>query len=283
MANAHVHHSRYSLYLPGRFAPQLSKKIASYILFSKTAHASSPFPLSADRCIPYPFEKIKANQPEPPRFLSGDRRTHCRVPLSPLCPVSTAGPCVPTVWGGSFFPCTTALLQSNEASPAEHPHCLGSPTLERRREEMGEGREGKEGLTLTTRFPHLKVTPSLPPASLSPWRREQQPPPVFWPGESHGQRSWWAPVRGVAESWPRLNEHLSRAAHHSASGYSAPCKYSYRFTFLTFLPGSLYSSPMGLPYAFQKTCPACCHVMTSSHESALSLNVIFPKRFPSTP
>ena len=76
---------RHSLYLPGRFAPQLSKKIASYFLFSNTAHASSPFPLSADRCIPYSFEKIKANQPEPPRFPSGDRRAHRRVPsVTPL-------------------------------------------------------------------------------------------------------------------------------------------------------------------------------------------------------
>ena len=29
-----------------------------------------------------------------------------------------------------------------------------------------------------------------------PWRREQQPTPVFLPGESHGQEAWWATVHG---------------------------------------------------------------------------------------
>ena len=33
-----------------------------------------------------------------------------------------------------------------------------------------------------------------------PWRRKWQPTPVFLPGESHGQRIWWATVPGVAES-----------------------------------------------------------------------------------
>ena len=34
-----------------------------------------------------------------------------------------------------------------------------------------------------------------------PWRRKQQPTPVFLPGESHGQRSLAATVHRVAKSW----------------------------------------------------------------------------------
>ena len=35
-------------------------------------------------------------------------------------------------------------------------------------------------------------------------RGKWQPTPVFLPGESHGQRSWWATVHGVAKSQTRL-------------------------------------------------------------------------------
>ena len=39
-----------------------------------------------------------------------------------------------------------------------------------------------------------------------PWRRKQQPTPVFLPGESHGQRNPAGYiVHGVAKSWTRLN------------------------------------------------------------------------------
>ena len=31
------------------------------------------------------------------------------------------------------------------------------------------------------------------------WRRERQPTPVFLPGKSHGQRTWWATVHGVVK------------------------------------------------------------------------------------
>ena len=190
MADAHAHHSRHSAYLPWRFAPPLSKEIASHFLSSKTAHTSSPFPLSADCRVPYSFEKIKASQPELPRIASGDRRAPCRVHTGsrPFCHTSAPSPRLHSrrqalVFPPSrglpsglepSFPCTIARLQSPEGSPTEHPQCLGCPTLERRKGGRG-GREGKEGLTLTTR--------------LSPRRREWQPPPVFWPGESHGQRS----------------------------------------------------------------------------------------------
>ena len=33
-----------------------------------------------------------------------------------------------------------------------------------------------------------------------PWRRKQQPTPVFLLGESHGQRSWWASLWGHIQS-----------------------------------------------------------------------------------
>ena len=32
------------------------------------------------------------------------------------------------------------------------------------------------------------------------WKRKWQPTPVFLPGESQGQRTWWAAVHGVAQS-----------------------------------------------------------------------------------
>ena len=50
-----------------------------------------------------------------------------------------------------------------------------------------------------------------------PWRREQQPTPIFLPGEFHGQIAWQAPVHAVAESdmteqlslSSKVTEHLS--------------------------------------------------------------------------
>ena len=36
------------------------------------------------------------------------------------------------------------------------------------------------------------------------WRRKWQPTPVFFPGESHGQRSWQAIVHGVSKNQTRL-------------------------------------------------------------------------------
>ena len=38
------------------------------------------------------------------------------------------------------------------------------------------------------------------------WRRKWQPTPVFLPGESQGQRAWWAAVYGVAQSQIRLKQ-----------------------------------------------------------------------------
>ena len=38
-----------------------------------------------------------------------------------------------------------------------------------------------------------------------PLEKEVQPTPVFLPGESHGQRSLWATIHGVAKSRTRLS------------------------------------------------------------------------------
>ena len=45
---------------------------------------------------------------------------------------------------------------------------------------------------------------SIPELGGIPWRRTQQPTPVFLPGESHGQRSLGAMVHRVTESWTWL-------------------------------------------------------------------------------
>ena len=48
------------------------------------------------------------------------------------------------------------------------------------------------------------------------WRRKWQPTPVFLPGESEGQRAWWASVYGVEKSWTRLTR-LSSSSNCSSS------------------------------------------------------------------
>ena len=42
------------------------------------------------------------------------------------------------------------------------------------------------------------------------WRRERQHTPVFLPGQSHGQRSWWVTVHRVAKSqiWLSVHTHM---------------------------------------------------------------------------
>ena len=46
--------------------------------------------------------------------------------------------------------------------------------------------------------------PLLQACSISPWRRQWQPTPVFLPGESQGRQSLWAAVYGVVQSQTRL-------------------------------------------------------------------------------
>ena len=49
-----------------------------------------------------------------------------------------------------------------------------------------------------------------------PWSRKWQPTPLFLPGESHGQRAWWATVHRVAKSQAQLKR-LSMHAFYSVS------------------------------------------------------------------
>ena len=49
-----------------------------------------------------------------------------------------------------------------------------------------------------------------------PWSRKWQPTPLFLPGESHGQRGWWATVHEVAKSQAQLKR-LSIHAFYSMS------------------------------------------------------------------
>ena len=37
------------------------------------------------------------------------------------------------------------------------------------------------------------------------WKRKWQPTPVFLPGESHGQRSWWATVHEITKESDKTN------------------------------------------------------------------------------
>ena len=56
-----------------------------------------------------------------------------------------------------------------------------------------------------TQVPSLPCPPPRSPwIGKIPWRRKWQSTPVFLPGESHGQRNWWAPVNRVTQNlkWP---------------------------------------------------------------------------------
>lgn len=95
-------------YFPGRFAPPLSQKIISYFLFSKTGYTSSTFPFSADHCISYSFEKIKAKQLVLPHSPISKHEPNCSVyTLShPFCHICVLSPWLALVfpWNGNFFP-----------------------------------------------------------------------------------------------------------------------------------------------------------------------------------
>ena len=39
-----------------------------------------------------------------------------------------------------------------------------------------------------------------------PWRRKQQPPPIFLPGEFHRRRTLWDTVHRVTKSWTPLSD-----------------------------------------------------------------------------
>ena len=50
-----------------------------------------------------------------------------------------------------------------------------------------------------------------------PWRKAWQSIPVFLPGESHGQRTWWATVHGVAKIQAQLKWLCACTHTHSTS------------------------------------------------------------------
>ena len=60
---------------------------------------------------------------------------------------------------------------------------------------------GKEPTWQCRRHKRCKVSPWV---GKIPWRRAWQPTPVFLPGESPGERIWWATVHGVTKSQTRL-------------------------------------------------------------------------------
>lgn len=114
------------------------------------------------------------------------------------------------------FPCTIVLLQSNDSSPSEHQQHLVFPTLKRRKEGREGRRRGREGKGGEGRG--RKVSTSLP----------------------H--------ILKVIPSFP--SAHLSMP-HTKLQSTARPVNIP-TITFHTFLPSSLCSSPMGLPYVFQK-------------------------------
>ena len=64
---------------------------------------------------------------------------------------------------------------------------------------------GGSGREPTCQFKRKKRHGFSPWVRKIPWRRAWQPTPVYWPGESHGQRSLgWAIVHRVTQSWTWL-------------------------------------------------------------------------------
>ena len=54
--------------------------------------------------------------------------------------------------------------------------------------------------------PAMRETKFDPWVGKIPWRRKWQPPPVFFPGESHGQGSLGGYRHGVAKSQTQLSD-----------------------------------------------------------------------------
>ena len=53
-----------------------------------------------------------------------------------------------------------------------------------------------------------------------PWRRKQQPTPVFLPGDAHGRGAWRATVHGVAKSQTQLKRLSMHHTTQSLNEYS---------------------------------------------------------------
>ena len=87
-------------------------------------------------------------------------------------------------------------------------HCLGKLG----KYHTGEGEDSYAAPTWLLGFPGGSAVKNLPAIQEAqemylqflgrkiPWRRKWQPTPVFLPGKSHGQKSMWATVHGIAES-----------------------------------------------------------------------------------
>ena len=63
------------------------------------------------------------------------------------------------------------------------------------------GTNGKEQAYQCRRYRRCRFDPWVGKIT---WRRAWQPTPVFLPGESHGQRGWWAKVHGVPKNSTQL-------------------------------------------------------------------------------
>ena len=129
-------------------------------------------------------------------------------------------------WPGESIPCVETTVESwgrRFCSPGVE-HALGT---QRRRLRSFPRRTGRrwvrpqggsqpghkgclEGVSAELGLPGKAFTcnagcpGSIPGLGKIPWRRERLPTPVFWPGESHGQRSLGG--HGVAESQTWLSE-----------------------------------------------------------------------------
>ena len=54
--------------------------------------------------------------------------------------------------------------------------------------------------------PFFRITSAFEVSRVLKWRRQWDPTSVLLPGKSHGQRSLWAAVHGVAKSWTWLSD-----------------------------------------------------------------------------
>ena len=85
------------------------------------------------------------------------------------------------------------------------------------------------------------------------WRRERLPPPAFLPGESHGQRRWWATVYGVAKSQTRLGSFHFTCSVNRSSSISPFLPFPLHPSFFSFPPSFLSFSSRLLYHPFHSS------------------------------
>ena len=93
--------------------------------------------------------------------------------------------------------CPRARAQQQERPPQRETHALQLRNL-----------HGSEGPAQpkwadATKFTYIYIISYI--YTHTGMRRAWQPTPVFLPGESHGQRAWWATVSGVTKSQTRVS------------------------------------------------------------------------------